>query len=135
MSNNKYNSKPEGRVHSTVFQQVLLTIGPILVVIGAIIYSFPLLTAYAGWVIALGGVLGALGTLLLSIRGREGSARVRRLDRMIFLGLLMFIVSGGFMIQGSSSWLVILAVGTVFYIYSVFAKDRALKKEDQKRWK
>ena len=102
-------------LRSTALQQALLTIGPILVVIGAIAYSISALTAYSGWMVSFGGLLGAIGTLLSSFVGKEASARVRRLDRMGFLAMLMFIVSGGFMIQGSSSWLAIFAVGTVFF--------------------
>lgn len=131
MSNNKRNNNPQTSVRFTVLQQALLTIGPILVVMGAVVYSFPRLTQYSGWLVAIGGLLGAVGTLIASTSSKEQGARLRRLDRMIFLGLLMFIISGGFMIQGSSSWLAIFAVGTVFYIYSVFAKDRAIKKEEK----
>lgn len=35
------------------------------------------------------------------------------------------------MIQGSNIWLPLFAVATVFYIYALFAKDRALKKEEK----
>lgn len=131
MSNKKQNNTPKMPLRSTALQQALLTIGPILVVIGAIAYSISALTAYSGWMVSFGGLLGAIGTLLSSFVGKEASARVRRLDRMGFLAMLMFIVSGGFMIQGSSSWLAIFAVGTVFYVYAVFAKDRALKREEK----
>ncbi len=51
---------------------------------------------------------------------------------MTFIGLLIYLVAGGFMIQGSNIWLPLFAeLSTVFYIYALFAKDRALKKEEK----
>ncbi|MDD7437831.1 MAG: hypothetical protein PUK66_03215 [Bacteroidales bacterium] len=131
MSKNKQDNNPVVSRRSTALQQALLTIGPILVVIGTVSYGISVLTLWAGWMVSIGGGIGAFGVLLSAFVDKTKSARVRRLDRMIFLGLLMFIVSGGFMIQGSSSWLAIFAVGTVFYVYAVFAKDRALKREEK----
>lgn len=129
MSKLKHNTNPKVAVSNSAPLQALLVIGPILVVIGAIAYSIQSLSAYSGWIVAVGGLVGAIGSLISASRGKELSPRIRRLDRMFFLGLLLFLVSGGFMIQGSSSWFAIFAVGAVFYIYAVFAKDRALKME------
>lgn len=107
--------------------ELLQTAGPLLVVVGAVVYEIVGEQGACGWILSIGGLLGALGILLK--RGDDNSnKRLRRLDRMAFLGHLMYLVSGGFMIQGSRAWLALFAVATVFYIYSVFVKDRVLKK-------
>lgn len=110
----------------------LQTIGPILVLIGAILFEPDCTKPYSGWLVAIGGGMAAIATLL-QISSKVGSEekRIRRLDRMTFIGLLIYLVSGGFMIQGSNIWLPLFAVATVFYIYALFAKDRALKKEEK----
>ena len=110
----------------------LQTIGPILVLIGAILFEPDGTKAYSGWLVAIGGGVAAIATLLqISSKGGSDDKRVRRLDRMSFFGFLIYMVSGGFMIQGSDIWLPLFAVATVFYIYALFAKDRALKKEEK----
>ena len=110
----------------------LQTIGPILVLIGAILFEPDCTKPYSGWLVAIGGGMVAIATLLqISSKGGSNDKRVRRLDRMSFIGLLIYLVSGGFMIQGSNIWLPLFAVATVFYIYALFAKDRALKKEEK----
>lgn len=40
--------------------------------------------------------------LLSSVRAEVTSSRVKCLERMFFLGFLLFVVAGGFMVQGSS---------------------------------
>lgn len=110
----------------------LQTIGPILVLIGAILFEPDCTKPYSGWLVAIGGGMAAITTLLqISSKGGSEEKRIRRLDRMTFIGLLIYLVSGGFMIQGSNIWLPLFAVATVFYIYALFAKDRALRKENK----
>ncbi|MDD7557705.1 MAG: hypothetical protein PUJ69_03430 [Porphyromonas somerae] len=110
----------------------LQTIGPILVLIGAILFEPDCTKPYSGWLVAIGGGMAAIVTLLqISSKGGSEEKRIRRLDRMSFIGLLIYLVSGGFMIQGSNIWLPLFAVATVFYIYALFAKDRALRKENK----
>lgn len=110
----------------------LQAIGPALVLIGAILFEVSTTKPYSGWLVAIGGGMAALGALLqISRKVATDTKRVRRLDRMTFIGLLMYMVSGGFMIQGSHIWLPLFAVATVFYIYALFAKDRVLKKQNE----
>ena len=110
----------------------LQAIGPALVLIGAILFEVSTTKPYSGWLVAIGGGMAALGALLqISRKVATDTKRVRRLDRMTFIGLLMYMVSGGFMIQGSHIWLPLFAVATAFYIYALFAKDRVLKKENE----
>lgn len=110
----------------------LQTIGPTWVLMGAILFEPDGTKAYSGWLVAIGGGVAAIATLLqISSKGGSNDKRVRRLDRMSFFGFLIYMVSGGFMIQGSSIWLPLFAVATVFYIYALFAKDRALRKENK----
>mgnify|MGYP007046474384 FL=1 len=95
----------------------LQTIGPILVLIGAILFEPDCTKPYSGWLVAIGGGMAAIATLLqISSKGGSEEKRIRRLDRMSFIGLLIYLVSGGFMIQGSDIWLPLFAVATVFYI-------------------
>lgn len=118
--------------HDKRWVRNLQTIGPILVVIGAILFEPDCTKPYSGWLVAIGGGVAAIATLLqISNKGGSDEKRVRRLDRMSFFGLLIYMVSGGFMIQGSTIWLPLFAVATVFYIYALFAKDRALRKENK----
>lgn len=110
----------------------LQTISLTWVLMGAILFEPNGTKPYSGWLVAIGGGVAAIATLLqISSKGSSDDKRVRRLDRMMFLGLLIYMVSGGFMIQGSSIWLPLFAVATVFYIYALFAKDRALRKENK----
>lgn len=110
----------------------LQTIGPTWVLMGAILFEPDGTKDYSGWLVAIGGGVAAIATLLqISSKGGSNDKRVRRLDRMSFFGFLIYMVSGGFMIQGSSIWLPLFAVATVFYIYALFAKDRALRKENK----
>lgn len=110
----------------------LQTIGPTWVLMGAILFEPDCTKPYSGWLVAIGGGMAAIATLLqISSKGGSEEKRIRRLDRMTFIGLLIYLVSGGFMIQGSNIWLPLFAVATVFYIYALFAKDRALRKENK----
>lgn len=95
-------------------------LGAILVVIGAI--GWLEFRHTSGWFLALGGGLMALSILILSVSNKsEGDIRARRLERMQLISSLLYLVSGGFMIQGSGTWLPIFMVGTVFFFYSTFA--------------
>lgn len=118
--------------HTQKLAGILQAIGPVLVLLGAIFFEINSIKSYSGWLVAIGGGLAALGTLWqISRKGGSKEKRGRRLDRMMFLGLLLYMVSGGFMIQGSTIWLPLFAVATVFYIYALFVKDRALRKENK----
>lgn len=67
----------------------LQTIGPILVLIGAILFEPDCTKPYSGWLVAIGGGMAAIATLLqISSKGGSEEKRIRRLDRMTFIGLL-----------------------------------------------
>lgn len=112
---------------------LLQTIGPIIIVAGVIAYELSHGHQVSGWLVSIGGLLGATGILLQANKeGDKSDKRIRKLDRMGFLGLLIYLIAGGFMAQGSGSWIAIFGVATVFYIYSVFVKDRVLRKKEVK---
>lgn len=100
----------------------LFAIGAILVAIGAVIWLE--LKGIAGWLLASGGFLMALSFLINAFQQQEKeSFRARRLERMQLLSSLIYIVSGGFMIQQSGTWLPLFIIATVFFVYSAFVKD------------
>lgn len=131
MSSKTENNRGDSMNQHTPVKYMLQAVGSVLILIGAISYSITSLAGYSGWIIAVGGIIGALGYILDSDATKKHSKRVRRLDRMTFLSMLLYVVAGGFMIDSySTKWLVIFTIATVFFIYSVFVKDRALKKEN-----
>ncbi|MDO5016810.1 MAG: hypothetical protein Q4E10_00400 [Porphyromonas sp.] len=112
---------------------VLREYGPSIVIAGAILYGFDLTRTVAGWVMAGGALVSVIGLMITSVSDKKAaSQRVRRLDRMTLLGLLLFLVSGGVMIQGSNNWVVLFAIATVFYLYGSLMKIRELRKEERR---
>lgn len=109
--------------------QTLLNIGSVLLVIGVLLYGVPAIGYQAGWIISLGGLVAALGCILSASDNKDLPTRYKRLERMLLLAMLIYLIAGGFMIQRSTSWLMIFIVATLFYLYSIFAIDRIDKKE------
>lgn len=46
---------------------------------------------------------------------------------MRLIGGLMFLVSGGFAIEGQNLWILLFAGGTVFTLYGIFVGDKVKK--------
>lgn len=104
----------------------LYALALILVVISSLVHFIWGLSAMA-WALAVSGGLIALSMMLKSAfeRKHSGSAvRSRRLDRMRMLGGLLFMVAGGFAIEGQNLWILLFAGGTVFTLYGIFVEDK-----------
>ena len=97
----------------------LLVISLLLVLVGSALY----LTRWA-WVpyVFLLGAVGLVGYSFLSTSPHADTRR-RRLARMGFLGALLYLVAFGFMLDGSTLWILCFAVGTVFTIYHLLTLD------------
>lgn len=101
---------------------ISLVVGSSLVVIGAIL--FLIYPVVAAWLVMIGAFVIGLSYILKSYLYKSESARVRRLERMGMLGGLHYLIAGGYMLQGSTMWILLFAVGTVFFVYSVFAMPK-----------
>lgn len=106
----------------------LFTTGSLLIVSGAVLWLK--IKDVSGWLVACGGFILAISLLISSSINKEEnlSFRAKRLERMQLFSSLLYLVAGGFMIQRSGSWLPIFAVGTIFFVYSAFAKDKKSSK-------
>lgn len=107
----------------------LITISMVVIAVSAVLYSVESMGRYAGYGISGGALLMAIGLLFQARDEMKKSMRLRRLSRMLLLSSLIYMVSGGFMIEGSDAWLALFAVATVFLVYSVFATSSVEKKE------
>ena len=81
---------------------------------------------YADYAMAMAGGLMALSLMLKGAFGEkaDGTVRSRRLDRMRLLGGLIFMVAGGFAVEGQNLWILLFAAATVFTLYGIFVGDR-----------
>lgn len=110
---------------------ILMPVGSLVLAVGAILFSLTCITYHAGWLIIVGGILSSLGCFVGAKESKKKSTRLRRLDRMVFIAMLIYIVSGGFMLEKSRSWLVLFTVATVLYLYAIFTIDRINRKRKQ----
>lgn len=107
----------------------LYALGLVLVVVSSLahfLFDFD----WAAWALAVSGGLMAVAMMLKGAFGKkQGSAATRssRLDRMRLIGGLMFLVSGGFAIEGQNLWILLFAGGTVFTLYGIFVGDKVKK--------
>lgn len=104
----------------------LFIAGAVCVMIGALAWFR--LKNTTGWIVAIGGIMMSLAFLISAFGHQAETIRARRLERMRLFSGLLFIVSGGFMIQGSGTWLPIFLIGSIFFIYSAFIKDNKPEK-------
>lgn len=110
----------------------LFLVGEIAVAVGAC--SWMATKGAGGWALAAGGFVMAVSYIWASVGGRaELSLRLRRLERMGLLASLIYLVSGGFMLQRSGTWLPLFIVATVLLLYALFVSDHVRKKEAEER--
>ena len=103
----------------------LYAFGLILVVVSSLIFFFTRLH-WSAWLLAVSGAVMVIALMIKgAITGSKYSHRVRRLDRMRLIGGLIFLVSGGFAIEGQSLWILLFAGATVFTLYGIFVGDKA----------
>ncbi|MCI6279702.1 MAG: hypothetical protein SOW44_06930 [Porphyromonas sp.] len=107
----------------------LYALGLVLVVLSSLAY-FLFDFNGAAWMLAVSGGLMAVAMMLKgAFDKKQGSSATRssRLDRMRLIGGLMFLVSGGFAIEGQNLWILLFAGGTVFTLYGIFVGDKVKK--------
>ena len=103
----------------------LYAFGLILVVVSSLIHFFTHLP-WAAWLLAVSGGVMALAVMIKgAMTGSKSSTRTKRLDRMRMIGGLIFLVAGGFAIEGQSLWILLFAGATVFTLYGIFVGDKA----------
>lgn len=84
---------------------------------------------FAGWGISCGGFLLVISYFCKKRRQEDTKdiVRLRRLDRMGFLGGLCYLVSGQFALRELPLWIMLFVVGTIFMVYSIFVTDKIVR--------
>lgn len=113
-------------MNRSVIEYVLFT-GSVLVIIGAVGFLYH--PCVAAWVMLGGSLLMAFAYIIRATKYKPESARERRLERMGMLAGLHYFLAATFMMRQSTTWMLLFAVATVFFVYSNFAifrrKNRA----------
>lgn len=106
--------------------------GAALVIIGLVLY-IPRL-GVAPFLFAAGALLFAVVQISASYEGQDST--IRRLRRWQVVGALLLVASAGLMIAGiegwryakHNEWILVLAVGAVFWVYSSLRLDYLVSK-------
>lgn len=114
----------------------LLIIGLIFIAVGAMSFGFKAMGAFSGWSMTIGATLGAIYLLVASRHLSNETLRVRRLNRMLMLAILLYLTSGIFMIRDlvHFTWFPFFLVATVFLLYAIAVMsrmDQKSRREDE----
>lgn len=121
----------------TKTQNIIYGLGGLLLLVGAILPTFPELRFVAPFVYTLGAVMFAAMQMLARYDGRN--LVLRRLRRQQLIGGFLLMVAGGLMFTSvlgirpfnGDEWKLVLAIAAVLQLYTSFRIPSVLQKEEE----
>ena len=107
------------------FKDYLFYFSAILLLISAVLY----LTEYSFVPYLYAGACTGVAICYLASPYLGKNKRLRRLNIQQAIAAILLPLSAYFMFEGKNEWILFLAVSAVLQLYTVFVKDRELKKE------
>ena len=120
------------------FQTFIYQLGGIFLLIGAVMPLFDTLRIYSPYIFILGAIMFSTMQMMNKYMGKNPV--IRRLCRQQIIGSLLFLVAGFAMFSSllkkgpflADEWLIFLAMGTVFQVYTAFRIPAEINKENKK---
>ena len=117
-------------------QNIIYCLGGLLLLVGAILPTFPELRFVAPFVYTSGAVMFAAMQMLARYDG--ANLVLRRLRRQQLIGAILLIVAGGLMFMSvlqlrpfrGDEWKLVLAIAAVLQLYTSFRIPSEMQKEE-----
>ena len=119
------------------FQTLILNIGGVLLLLGALMPMFETLRSYAPYIFTLGAMMFSTMQMMSGYMGK--SPVIRRLRRQQLIGAVLLLATGVLMFTSlfhvgpfqKDEWLMVLTIATVFEVYTAFRIPAELNKEEK----